>query len=128
MFTEEFFIDVELAQGLTRLQVEEVTPEAQAVLQILLFTIDFYNGQGFTTLTLQLENGKWYDRDSRFTDGEYYLLYADGNLNAWDPHYQSPLSYGDITRIGAAIANYMIVRLVAQMSLFVPVFPDPKFN
>ncbi|NCD71230.1 hypothetical protein [Mucilaginibacter agri] len=125
MFTEEFFIDVELMQGLTRLQVEEVTAEAQAVLQILLFTIDFYNGKGFTTLTLQLVNGKWYDRDSRFTDGEYYMLYGDGNLNL---NYESPLSQDDINRIGAAIANYMIVKLVAQMSLFVPVFPDPKFN
>lgn len=125
---EEFFIDVQLAKGATRLQVEEITPEEQAILGILLFTIDFYNGRGFTTLTLQLEDGKWHDRNTRLNENDYDLSYFDNDATSDNRYYQSPLSQDEVNRIGEAIANYMIVKLVARMSLFVPVFPDPKVN
>ncbi|QQL51249.1 hypothetical protein [Mucilaginibacter ginkgonis] len=123
MIVDDFFVDVQLAQGLTRIQVEEATPYEQAVLNILLFTIDFYNGKSFTTLTLQLENGNWHLHDNRFTDDTDQLHFHE----FWED-YNCPLTRHEISTIGAAISNYMVVQLVSRMSLFVASLPNPAVN
>jgi hypothetical protein len=125
---EEFFIDVRLERGITRIQVEEITPEEHAILNILLFTIDFYSGKGFTTLTLQLQDGKWFDRNMLFGEDDSQQHNLVLNFDSRNLNYQPALSQEDINRIGKSIADFMVIKLIARMSLFVPVFPKPSLN
>ena len=92
------------------------------------FTIEFHNGAGFITLTLQLEQGRWYDRHTRLPEEEFYLRYFELGPDAWNPDYQSPLTESAIVRIGQAISRHMVVHLMAYMDLFVPVFRERTLN
>ena len=125
---EEFYIDVELSQGMTRIQVDEVPPEQWNMPYTPQFIIEYHNGQAFITLTLQLENGRWYDRNTRLPDNDLYLRYFELGPEAWNPDYQSPLSESAILKIGEAISRHMVIHLTAYMGLFVPVFREPTLN
>ncbi len=125
---EEFYVDVQLNLGMARLQVDEVPPEQWDMPYIPQFIIEFYNGKGFITLTLQLEKGKWHDRNMRTSGEDWHLRYFELGADAWNPDYQSPLYQEEIDRIGEAISRHMIVMLNAYMSLFVLTFPDPSVN
>jgi len=124
----EFYIDVQLNAGITRLQVDEVPPEQWDMPYIPQFIIDFHNGREFITLTLQLEKGTWYDRNMRTSGDDWHLRYFELGTDAWNSDYQSPLCREEIDRIGQAISRHMIVMLNAYMSLFVLTFPDPSVN
>jgi hypothetical protein len=125
---EPFYIDVELSQGTTRIQVDEVPPEQWDMPYIPQFIIDFHNGKGFITLTLQLECGKWYDRNARVSEDDFHLRYFEQGPDSWNPNYQSPLDGPDLREIGQAIGRHMVVHLMAYMGLFIPVFREPTFN
>ncbi|MFA6083847.1 hypothetical protein [Mucilaginibacter sp.] len=121
---EAFYIDVELSRGMTRIQVDEVPPEQWPVPYSPQFVIEYHNGQQFITLTLQLEQGRWYDRDTRLAGQDFHLHY----FQAGNPGYQSPLSETALREIGEAIGRHMVVHLCNYMGLFVPVFREPSFN
>jgi hypothetical protein len=101
---QEFYLDVELNRGLTRIQVDEVPPEACAMPGSPQFIIEYHTAAGFLTLTLQLESGTW-------SVDELYLLSPD-----------------EVKAIGSAISNHMIVSLTAYMGLFIPQFRNPTLN
>ncbi|TWR25218.1 hypothetical protein FPZ43_17255 [Mucilaginibacter pallidiroseus] len=117
---DEFYIDVKMGRRITRIQVDEVSPEQWDRPFSPQFIIEFHDGSGFVTVTLQLEDGKWYDRDSRLRENEDVL-----NL---DSAYSNPLSTLAIQEIGTAIGRHMVVHLTAYMGLFVPVFRTPTLN
>ena|SRR3954469_1308275 len=121
---EAFYIDVELSRGITRIQVDEVPPEQWSMPYAPQFVIDYHNGQHFITVTLQLEQGRWYDRDTRFSEEDFPLHY----LQTGNPAYHSPLSETAIRQIGEAIGRHMVVHLCAYMGLFIPVFREPSLN
>jgi|GEM_PF-1943178 len=126
---DEFYIDVELRRGLTRIQVDEVPPEQWGVPFIPCFVIEYHTGRGFLTLTLQLEDGTWHDRNSRLSEGDFHLRFFElGPDEACNPDYQSPLSEEELKAIGSAISNHMVVRLTAYMGLFIPQFRNPTLN
>jgi len=126
---EEFYIDVELSRGMTRIQVDEIPPEQWDMPYTPQFIIEFHNGLAFITLTLQLEDGRWYDRNTRLSDDDFHLRYFElGPDEAWNPDYQSPLPESAVARIGQAISRHMVVHLTAYMGLFVPVFREPTLN
>jgi hypothetical protein len=125
---EEFYIDVQLSLGTARLQVDEVPPEQWDMPFTPQFIIEFYNGRKFITLTLQLLHGKWYDRNSLLSDGDWHLQYFEADPNPCNSDYQSPLYQEEIDEIGQAISRHMIVMLSTYMGLFVPVFPKPEVN
>jgi len=126
---EEFYIDVQLGIGMTQIQVNEVPPEQWRLPDTPQFLIEFFSDKGLTTLTLQLEQGTWYDRKTRYTEEEYYLRYFELKpKEAWDPDYRSPVTAKELETIGLAIARHMIVYLNKYAGLFVPVFPDPIKN
>ena len=126
---EEFYIDVELHRGITRIQVDEVPPEQWDMPYIPQFVIEFHTGQACLTLTIQLESGQWYDWNTRLSEGDFNLHYFEPDPDlAWNPDYQSPLGAGELKAIGSAISNYMIVRLTAYMSFFVSSFRNPVLN
>ncbi|OOQ61915.1 hypothetical protein [Mucilaginibacter pedocola] len=122
---EEFYIDVELSRGLTRIQVDEVPPEQWDMPYTPQFIIEFRDGNEFITLTLQLEDGHWYDRSARLPDDDYP---RPPDAEPTDPYYQSPLTAQAIQAVGEAISRHMIVHLTAYMGLFVPVFRTPTLN
>lgn len=124
---EEFYIDVALNRGMVRLQVDEVPPEQWDLPFVPQFIVEYHNGREFVTLTLRLEQGKWFDNNVRFDD-DAYLHYFDTRPDSWDPYYHSPLEQDEINNIGSAIARHMIVHLQAYMALFVPTFPCPEVN
>jgi hypothetical protein len=125
---EVFYIDVELSRGMTRIQVDEVPPEQWTMPYTPQFIIEFHNGTGFITLTLQLENGRWYDRNTRLPEEDFHLRYFELGPEAWNPDYQSPLPTSAIVQIGQAISRHMVIHLTAYMGLFVPVFREPTLN
>jgi len=125
---EEFYIDVELSQGMIRIQVDEVPPEQWDMPYTPAFIIEFHNGMEPIMLTLQLEQGRWYDRNSRLPDEDFHLRYFELGPGAWNPNYQSPLTESAIVKIGQAISRHMVVHLTAYMGLFVPVFREPTLN
>lgn len=104
---EEFYVDVELSRGMTRIQVDEVLPEHWDLPAIPQFIIEYYSDHEFVTLTIQLEDGAWTDRDHPFS---------------------SVLSPSELLLVGRAISNYMVVRLTAYMGLFIPSFRNPTLN
>ena len=112
---------------MVRLQVDEVPPEQWDLPFVPQFIVEYHNGHEFVTLTLRLEQGKWFDNNTRFND-DAYLRYFDSRPDNWDPYYQSPLDQDEINNIGGAIARHMIVHLQAYMGLFVPAFPCPEAN
>jgi hypothetical protein len=124
VFMETFYINVELSRGMTRIQVDEVPPEQWPMPYSPQFVIEYHNGQQFITLTLQLEQGQWYDLDTRVSEEDPHLLY----FQACNPNYQSPLSEIAIREIGGAIGRHMVVHLCTYMGLFVPVFREPSLN
>lgn len=101
---QEFYIDVVLHRGLTRVQVDEVPPEAWTMPRSPQFIIEFRNGSGFLTLNLWLEGSDW-------CIDEPYALSAE-----------------EIKAIGSAISNHMIVSLTVYMGLFIPQFRNPTLN
>ncbi|MEO7214444.1 hypothetical protein [Mucilaginibacter sp.] len=125
---QEFYIDVGLSQGVTRIQVDEVPPEQWDMPYTPQFIVEFHNGKNFTTLTLQLEDGQWYDRNARVSEGDLYPRYAEPDAETRDPYYKSPLTGQALQFIGEAIGRHMIVYLTAYMGLFVPVFRAPTLN
>ncbi|WP_184546180.1 hypothetical protein [Mucilaginibacter sp. FT3.2] len=125
---EEFYIDVTLSRGTTRIQVEEIPPEQWDMPYTPQFIIEFYHVKGFITLTLQLERGKWYDRNTRISEDDFHLRYFELGPDAFNPNYQSPLTDAAIQEIGSGIARHMIVMLTYYMGYFVPVFREPTFN
>lgn len=125
---EEFYVDVQLNPGMARVQVDEVPPEQWDMPYIPQFIIEFHNGREFITLTLQLEKGRWFDRNTRTTGDDWHLRYFELGTNTCNPDYQSPLYQEEIDRIGEGISRHMVVMLNAYMSLFVPVFPHPSVN
>jgi hypothetical protein len=126
---EEFYIDVEISRGLTRIQVDEVPPEQWHLSYVPEFVIEYHTGKEFLTLTIQLEHNIWYDRNTRLSDGDFNLRYFElGPDEAWNPDYQSPLNTFDLKVIGGAISNYMVIHLTTYMGLFIPQFVDPAKN
>jgi len=125
---EEFYVDVELNRGLTRFQVDEVPPEEWDLPYTPQFIVEFHNGKNFITLTLRLEQGQWFDCNTRFRNDDFHLNNFDLSANTWNPEYQSPLCQDEINRLGMAIASHMVVLLQAYMGLFTPVFPSPAVN
>jgi hypothetical protein len=126
---DEFYIDVELSRGLTRIQVDEVPPGEWGLPYIPRFVIEYYTGKGFLTLTLQLEDGTWYDRNTRLSADDFHLRFFElGPDGAFNPDYQSPLDPEELKAIGSAISNHMVVRLTAYMGLFIPQFRNPTLN
>jgi hypothetical protein len=125
---EEFYIDVELSLGMTRIQVDEVPPEDWDIPFTPQFVIEFYDGQSFVTLTLQLEQGKWYDRDTRYTEEDFHNRYFELGIKAQNSNYQSILSEANIVEIGEAISRHMVVHLTTYMGMFIPVFRTPTLN
>jgi hypothetical protein len=123
---EEFYIDVELSQGLTRIQVDEVPSEQWDMAFAPQFIIEYHNGKEFITMTLQLEQGQWYDRDARAAEGNH-PQYIDLSREAVHNYY-SPLSEIAIRAIGQAIGRHMVVYLTAYMGLFISVFRKPTLN
>ena len=125
---EEFYIDVQLSRGLARLQVDEVPPEQWDMPYTPQFIIEYHNGKDFITITLQLEQGKWYDRNARTFEGDWHLRYFELGTDVRNPNYASPLTQPEIDEIGQAISRHMVVMLNAYMTLFVDAFPNPKLN
>jgi hypothetical protein len=125
---EEFYIDVELHRGTTRIQVEEIPPEQWDIPYTPQFIIDYHTGRGFITFTIRLEQGRWYDRNTRMSEDEFYLRYSELGADAWNPDYQSPLNESEIQEVGNSIARYMVVQLTAYMGLFIPSFRTPTLN
>lgn len=126
---EEFYIEVQLGIGATQIQVNEIPPEQCRLPGTPQFLIEYFNNAKLVTLTLQLEQGRWYDRNTRFNEDDYYLRYFElGTDEAWNPDCQSPLSLAELEAIGQAIARHMVVYLSRYMSLFVPSFPNPVKN
>lgn len=123
---QEFYIDVELSQGTTRIQVDEMPPEQWDMPYAPQFIVEYHNGREFITLTLLLEQGKWFDRNSRITEDDFQGHYA--GPGSWNMGYQSPLSDTAAQEIGEAIGRHMIVHLTAYMALFIPVFRAPDLN
>jgi hypothetical protein len=127
IFMEEFYIDVQLSQGLTRIQVDEVPPEQWDMPYTPQFIIEFYDDKEFITLTLHLERGQWYDRDAQVSKDNISRSF-ELDTKTCNPYYYSPLNETAIHDIGQAIARHMIVYLTAYMGLFVPVFRIPTLN
>ncbi|MDB5117013.1 MAG: hypothetical protein JWQ79_2505 [Mucilaginibacter sp.] len=125
---EEFYIDVELSQVITRIQVDEILPEQWDIPYNPQFIIEFHTGHEFITLTLQLENGKWFDRNTRVSTNGFYQRYFDLDAEALNINYHSPLTDTAIQKIGEAISRHMVIHLTAYMGLFVPVFREPTLN
>jgi len=125
---EEFYIDVELKRGLTRIQVEGITPEQWDIPYTPQFIIDYRTNEGFITFTIRLEDGKWYDRNTRILEDDFYLRYFELGDDAWNPDYQSPLSDSELQVIGNAISRHMVIQLTAYMGLFIPSFRTPTLN
>ncbi|WP_299517109.1 hypothetical protein [Mucilaginibacter sp.] len=119
---------MELSQGITRIQVDKVPPEQWDMPYTPQFIIEFHNGMEFITLTLQLEDGRWYDRSARLPDEDVYLRYFELGSCVWNPDYRSPLLESAIIKIGQAISRHMVVHLTAYMGLLVPVFREPTLN
>jgi hypothetical protein len=115
---EEFYIDIELTRGTSRIQVQEITAEHWDLLYTPQFVIEYYADKGFITFTICLEEGIWVDRNTRISENEYYLRYFELGEDAWNPDYQSPLSHSELQELGNAIARHMVVQLSAYMSLF----------
>jgi hypothetical protein len=125
---EEFYIDIPLSRGLTRIQVDVVPCEQWDVSYIPQFIIEYYSYDAFTTLTIQLEQGKWYDRNMRITEDDHYRKYFEIAPDARDNSYQSPLSSENLQEIGVAISRHMVVHLTTYLGLFVPAFRNPALN
>lgn len=125
---EEFYIDIQLSQGLTRIQVDEVPSEQWAASNTPMFIIEYYNGSNFTTLTVQFKGGQWYDRNTLIPEEDYYLRYLELGSDAWNPDYQSPLNADKLQEIGVAISRHMIVYLTAYLGMLIPSFPNTSLN
>lgn len=129
MMLPEFYIEVELERGLTRVQVEAIAFSGWDMPGCPQFIIEYFTGHDFFTLTVQLENGTWYDRNTRLSEDEFFLRYFElGPEKAWDPAYESPLSVAELKLIGNGISNYMVVMLSDYMGLFVPQYRTPTLN
>ncbi|MFC0513533.1 hypothetical protein ACFFGT_04950 [Mucilaginibacter angelicae] len=114
---------------MTRIQVETVEPGGWDMPGCPQFVIEYFNGEHFLRLTLQLEGGTWYDRNTRLPEDDFFLRYLElGPEQAWDPHYESPLSPAELKLIGHRISAYMIVALQDYMGLFIPQYPAPALN
>lgn len=123
---QEFYIDVELSRGLTRIQVDEVPPEQWDAPTLPQFIVEFHNGEEFVMVTLQLDHGQWYDRKTRLPGDEVQLQGNDSDATGL--FYHSPVTSAAIQHIGEAIARHMVVHLTAYLGLFVPVFSSPALN
>jgi len=121
---EEFYIDVEPERGITQTQVDEMPPEQWGMDYTPQFIIELHNGAAFITLTLQLQQGRWYDRNTKRPDEEFHLYYLGLEPDAQTPNYQSYLIESTVIQIDRAISNYM----VAYMNLSVPVFCKSTLN
>jgi len=124
---EEFYIDVKISRGMTRIQVDEVPPEQWDLPYAPQFIIEFYNGREFITMMLQLEQGEWYDRNARVQDDDIQR-YFEPVPDPRNADYESPLSVQAIQEIGQAISRHMVVHLTVYMGLFIPVFREPTLN
>jgi len=125
---EEFYIDVVLNKGMIRIEVQEVPSEQWDIPFTPQFVIDYYAGSGFTTFTIRLEEGIWYDRNTRGLDADMGLRYFEIGEEAWNPNYQNPLDEDELQKVGNAIARHMVVQLTAYMDLFIPSFRTPTLN
>jgi len=125
---EEFYIEILLNKGMIRIQVQEVAPEQWDMPYTPQFALEYYAGKGFTTLTIRLEQGTWYDRNTRMSEDDFHLRYFELGDDAWNPDYQSPLADTELQEIGNAIASYMVVQLTAYMEFFIPSFRTPTLN
>ncbi len=123
---QEFYIDVEFSRGLTRIQVDEVPPEQWDAPALPQFIVEFHDGHEFVMVTLQLDQGQWYDRKTRLPGDDIQSQAEDAD--APDLYYHSPLTSAAIQHIGEAIARHMVVHLTAYLGLFVPVFSSPALN
>jgi len=129
MMIPEFYIDVELERGLTRVQVEAVSSGSWDIPGCPQFVIEYFTGQHFLTLTLQLEGGTWYDRNTRLPEDQFFLRYFElGPDKAWDPGYQSPLSPAALKSIGNKISDYLVVAVHDYLCLFIPQYRTPTLN
>jgi hypothetical protein len=125
---EEFYIDIQLSQGSTRIQVDEIPSEQWDIPFIPQFIIEYYTGSEFITLTIQLEHGLWYDRNTRITEDNYYQRFFELGPDAWNPDYHSPLCTDALQEIGAAISRHMVIYLTTYLGLLTPCFPKPALN
>ncbi|MVN92934.1 hypothetical protein [Mucilaginibacter aquatilis] len=124
---DEFYIDIQLNRGLTRIQVDEVPSHQWDFPFIPQFIVEFYHQNEFITLTLQLEHGTWYDRNLRIAEDEEIKQHLDAVDNC-TPNYQCALSASELQEIGAAISRHMVVYLTAYLGLLVPAFRNPTLN
>lgn len=126
---QEFYIIVELRQGPTWVQVDEVPPESWSMCGVPAFVIEFDTTDGNEVLTIQLERGIWYDQNRRQTEENSYLRYLEeGPDECWNLNYQSPLNSDELKAIGNAISNYMMVALSSYISLFFQQYRNPALN
>ena len=126
---EEFCINVELKSRITCIQVEPVPPGSWYASGFPQFLLEFHNGRGFVNLTLQLENGTWYDRNTRLSEDDFHLRFFElGPDDAWNPDYQSPFSPAELKAMGQAISNYMAVYLGNYLGYFIQQLTRPGLN
>lgn len=129
MTMTEFYIEVELEHGLTRIQVDAIAFNGWDMPACPQFIIEYFTGHDFLVRTIQLEHGTWYDRNTRLSENEFFLRYFElGPEKAWNPEYESPLSAAELKLIGNSISNYMVGMLSAYMGLFVPQYRTPTLN
>ncbi|MGN6177548.1 MAG: hypothetical protein ACTHNW_00090 [Mucilaginibacter sp.] len=125
----EFYIHVELRQGPTWVQVDEVPPESWSKPGVPAFIIEYDSTNGNVLLTVQLEQGIWYDQNTHSSEENVYFqeLEEDSYEHRY-PDYQSPLYSDELRAIGDAISRHMVVALSAYLGLFYNQFRRPALN
>ena len=129
MIMDEFIIDAELRRGVTPLQVEVVPADRWTMPACPQFVVTYFNEQQVCVVTLQLENGVWYDQDTRLLENQLFSIGLESRApKAYDPAYRSPLEVNELRNIGHEISKRMTVQLTAWLSLFTPTYPAPVLN
>ncbi|MCZ4223447.1 hypothetical protein [Pedobacter rhodius] len=123
----EFYIDVKLSRGLSRIQVDEVLPEQWGMPYIPQFA-DRYPTPGNFLVSKQFENGIWYARNSRISNDDLHISYFAPDLDALRPDYQSLLACIKLKSTGIAISNPDGHLPECLYAAFVPQFRKPSLN
>src|ERR1700744_4332645 len=97
---QEFYINIQLRQGLTCIEVDPVPPEGWAMRGTPEFVIEYDTVTGVKVLTIRLEHGIWYDRNTRLTDDEVYMRCLEELDEGWNINYQSPLNSEELKAVG----------------------------
>ena len=125
---EEFYVDIRLPEGVIRVQVDEVPAQQWDIPFTPEFIIEYFNGKDLITLTLVLEQGRWFERGNWLRNNQPQLLGLNAEPDELHFSFIALPSESLIQEIGNAIARHMVVHLTTYMGLFMPAFRNPIVN